>query len=149
MALHLSVLYILSLKMEHLTHHLSNETPKKTTTAPVSARLLPEEGIISRLFRYIEQHLSRKLTVAQLASMLHISPRHLHRLCIQYSGKNPKRHIDEALLKRACRLLQKPKVLIQSVALHLGFENVSHFCRFFKSMTGYPPSAHRLSGSGI
>jgi AraC-like DNA-binding protein len=85
------------------------------------------------------------LTVAAVARRQGVSPRYLQRL-LEASGTSFTAHVNELRLQRAFALLTKAhgrERRISDIALHVGFSDVSHFNRLFRSRFGGTPSAIR------
>jgi AraC-like DNA-binding protein len=83
--------------------------------------------------------------VAAVARRQGVSPRYLQRL-LEASGMSFTAHVNELRLQRAFALLTKAhgrERRISDIALHVGFSDVSHFNRLFRSRFGGTPSAIR------
>jgi AraC-like DNA-binding protein len=85
------------------------------------------------------------LSLAAVARDQGISPRYLQRL-FEMSGTSFTAHVNELRLQRAFALLAKPDrcgSLISDIALQVGFSDISHFNRLFRTRFGETPSATR------
>lgn len=103
-----------------------------------------------RLYRnflaLVQQDVARHHDVTYFSRILCISPRYLSHIVTEFSeGKTPKQIIDEALLNRIKELLRKPDLSVQQIAEQLHFTDQSYLCRFFRRLTGTPPSGYRTS----
>lgn len=84
--------------------------------------------------------------VRDLADRMAVSPRHLERTLRRELGVNPAKWLAEQKLRRAAKLLRKyPN--IKAVASKLGFKQLSHFSRSFKSHFGICPREFLLKSS--
>jgi AraC-like DNA-binding protein len=87
------------------------------------------------------------LSVATVARRQHISPRYLQRL-IETTGTTFSARVNELRLQRALHLLTQPRDSVRRVsdiAMHVGFSDISHFNRLFRSRFGDTPSAVRAN----
>jgi AraC-like DNA-binding protein len=75
----------------------------------------------------------------ELAKLCHLSVRQLERDFRRDLGRTPQDWLNEQRIKAAQPLLLSGQP-VKVVALELGFKQVSHFCRQFKSMHKLTPS---------
>ena len=54
--------------------------------------------------------------------------------------------LAQARLLRARELLTRTDLKLTEVALELGYSDLAHFTRAYRSWAGVPPSAHRRAG---
>lgn len=87
-------------------------------------------------------------TVQACAQLLGCSTRTLTRACQSAARTEPKLLIDRAVALEAQRQLSERGSSATDVAEALGFVELSHFTRFFKRVTGEPPSAFVRSFKG-
>lgn len=81
--------------------------------------------------------------VISYANKLNISSGHLGKVIRQQTGKSAIEYIHERLVLEAKRLLFHTEHTMKEIAFELGFEEASHFNRFFKKLTGKTPLAYR------
>jgi AraC family L-rhamnose operon transcriptional activator RhaR len=93
--------------------------------------------------RYIDDNLSRRLTVDEIAAHVGVSPRHFARLFIEFTGASPLDYLTTARLDRAQHLLKAGELEIKVIAGHVGFSDVQHFTRVFSRRFGVAPAAWR------
>jgi AraC-like DNA-binding protein len=96
--------------------------------------------------RYVHDNLSRPLTVPEVAAYLHLSPRHLTRLFVRFTGVPPAAYIEQARMERARSLLLRTDDPIKQVAALAGYGDVHHFTRVFSRRFGCPPGRYRETG---
>jgi AraC-like DNA-binding protein len=105
-----------------------------TTLAPS----LPEE-----IRRLLKSHNANSLPGAQSASeILHLSERTLQRRLSENSVSYSVL-VDSARFESASELLRSSSMRIFDVAISQGFDDQSHFTRFFRRLGGVTPSAYR------
>ncbi|MDQ2147748.1 AraC family transcriptional regulator [Alcaligenaceae bacterium C4P045] len=119
-----------------------------TTGAPVTRRSAPV--LIQRAKQHIAEHLGHPaLDIAEVASAVHISSKHLQRL-FRDSGLSVMRYIQAERLERARQLLHAPAIVpmsVQDIAWQCGFTSAAHFSRAFSSYFGATPSDVRMAGA--
>jgi AraC-like DNA-binding protein len=94
-----------------------------------------------RLDRYIEEHMSERLTLRDLARAIHVSPSFLSHRAGRELGRSPLRYVAEKRLQSALgRLRSGAKV--REVASALGFYDEFHFSRRFKARFGCSPARY-------
>jgi AraC family transcriptional regulator len=98
----------------------------------------------SKVFAYIEKHLSEPLTLDELCKVSHFSKFHFHRQFSLFAGLSVFRYIQVMRLKRAAfQLTYRPKMKIVDIAVQAAFENASSFTRAFKHAFSQSPSQFR------
>ncbi len=104
-------------------------------------RQLPErearrEEIATVLLRF----LAKNPNVDELATALHVSPRHLINQCRALFGESPARLLLSFKLRRADELLRHRGLRVREVSDELGFANPYHFSRVYRASRGHAPS---------
>ncbi|MBN1837659.1 MAG: AraC family transcriptional regulator [Spirochaetales bacterium] len=99
------------------------------------------QGRINRVLDYVETHLERSFTLAELAAVANFSKFHFHRLFAALTGETLFQFIARVRLERAAaRLRAHPKQSITEVALDCGFSSSAAFARAFRAGFGVTPS---------
>ncbi len=83
---------------------------------------------------------SADCTCASLAERLHISPRQLHRLCIQYYGSPFRDLLHRMRMEIAAHRLQNGETSITAMAEQMGYSSVSSFSAAYKRFFGHAPT---------
>ncbi|MGF1742933.1 helix-turn-helix domain-containing protein [Vibrio profundum] len=91
----------------------------------------------------VRQNLSQVLNTVELASILSVSERTLHRRLKQLTGESPKTFMDRIRMDMAKTLLYTNNEKISSIALDLGYTDESVFRRLFSKQVGMSPSEYR------
>ena len=100
---------------------------------------------IKKALVYIEDNLSRTPSLLETADKCYVSPSYLSGLFRKEFGVGFNRYVTELRLRKACRLLSSPELMVRDIAGILGFSNPNYFSRFFKRETGLAPHEFRLS----
>jgi AraC family transcriptional regulator len=99
-----------------------------------------------RVADYIEVRLDARLTIADMAAMVHLSPFHFSRAFKQSFGMPPHRYHMMRRVEAAKMLLNETTTPMTEIAMRLGFSEASALSAGFKRMTGVSPSAYRRVG---
>ncbi|MBB5037957.1 AraC family transcriptional regulator [Prosthecobacter dejongeii] len=94
---------------------------------------------IERALAYIREHFRERITVEELASMVHLSTRQLHRKFVETFGFSPQTFIMKLRIQAACDALQQEDAQIIEVATALGFCDQSSFTQHFHRHIGITP----------
>jgi AraC family transcriptional activator of pobA len=99
---------------------------------------------VARQFaQLLEAHFRTLHAVRDYAARLHLSPDHLCACCRQYLGHPARQLIGARVLAEARHLLGTTGLSVAEVGYALGFEDASHFGRFFRQHAGCSPRAYR------
>lgn len=93
----------------------------------------------------MEQHLSVRVPIPQLARQVGMSRRQLERIFKESTGMSPANAYKRARLLHAKSLVTNSYASMLQIALEAGFENPSHFARTFKKFHGQTPSELRMN----
>ena len=88
-------------------------------------------------FSFTESH--RKIYIREVANLANLSEEAFCRYFKLRTGKTYTHFLNEIRISNACRLLQRKEVEIQQVCFEVGFNNLSHFNRVFKTILGKTP----------
>jgi AraC-like DNA-binding protein len=100
---------------------------------------------ISILVKFIVSHIDQPLNIELLARYCHKSKSEVHRLFKQQLGMSPYQFIQHKRVEIAKEYLLKSNSRIGTIALALGFEDLSGFLKVFKKHTGSTPTEFRKS----
>ena len=93
--------------------------------------------VLVKRFKYLlEQHFFTKKTVADYASELAVSPNYLSGKIKTISGFSASHHIQQRIVLEAKRKVMFSGGSLKEVAYYLGFDDTSHFSKFFKNKSG-------------
>jgi len=124
-------------------------------TAAIIATLMksprkPADGItrlapwqLKRVTEYINAHLSQRIELGTLATLVGLSQSHFSHAFRASTGVAPYRWQLEARIRQAKRLLLETRGRLDQVAEATGFADAVHFGRTFRRLTGIPPAAWR------
>jgi AraC family transcriptional regulator len=98
---------------------------------------------IQQSIEYINEHLSRNLTLNEIATELDMSQYYFCRLFKQSIGMTPHQYLIQQRVERSKQLLKQPQTKIIDIAHLCGFANPSHFARCFRQRMGISPQQFR------
>lgn len=108
---------------------------------PLDSRIASALERMARSFR-------ERLTVAELARTVHLSPSRFAHLFKEQTGKSVMETLAHYRLQYAKEQLETTDRSIADIAAELGFSNSFHFSRKFSSFFGMPPSIYRKMARG-
>jgi transcriptional regulator GlxA family with amidase domain len=99
---------------------------------------------IHRVQDWLTAHPSEKATLAALARLAALSPRHLTRIFRQATGISIQEFRTRLRLELARDLLNDPGLTVAAVATRCGFESDRQLRRLWKEAFGTTPGASRV-----
>ncbi|MET0649092.1 MAG: AraC family transcriptional regulator [Pyrinomonadaceae bacterium] len=98
---------------------------------------------LRRVTEYINDNLTKNLTLAELAAVALMNPHSFSRAFKQTTGTPPHRYVSNCRVERAKTLLAEDELPLVEVGLSVGFQTQSHFTTLFHRLTGVTPKAFR------
>jgi len=95
------------------------------------------------LRKQIYKHPENNWKISDIASALHLSPGYFHSLYRNTFHVSCTDDVISCRIRLAKDLLQRTGDSIQQIADACGYNNVEHFCRQFKKVTGKTPGQYR------
>lgn len=102
-----------------------------------------ESRRIQKVKQYINDHYSEHLNLADLASLVGMSPVAFSRFFRQRTGRTLSDYIIDIRLGFAARMLVDSSKNVSEICYECGFNNLSNFNRAFRSKRGYTPRDFR------
>ncbi|MFZ3128929.1 MAG: AraC family transcriptional regulator [Rhodoferax sp.] len=104
--------------------------------------------LVQRVRQTLASHAQETHSAEALATLLHVSPRTLHRQ-LKEEGATLQGLKDEVRQRRAMELLHRTDRPIKQVAEAAGFQNEKSFIRAFKGWTGVSPAEFRKQSTPL
>lgn len=110
---------------------------------PEDRRERAEEDVVYRCLEYIKNNYSRKLTLGELAELVHLQPNYLCSVFKDRTGRTVFEHITRYRCSWAAKLLRSTKLPVNQIAERCGFPSISFFTRKFTALHGGSPTDYR------
>lgn len=104
--------------------------------------------IISKVRKYIDEHLEEELSVASLASRFYITPNYFSKLFKKVMGEGCNEYIVRKRIEKARFLLETTNFRNGKIAMMVGYRDINYFSLAFKKHTGYSPTSYREMSRG-
>jgi transcriptional regulator GlxA family with amidase domain len=112
------------------------------TFAPLDENEHPDK-LVNRAQKWMERHVDRRFSLAELASHLAVSERTLVRRFKLVTGQPPLRYLQSLRIEVAKVLLETRTVRVDAVCERVGYCDLPTFRQLFKRETGLSPREYR------
>lgn len=119
--------------MTLILHRLFLATGTSPETGAASPRLAWIQG-------YLVQHYDEPLRVDHLAALVRLHPGYLGSWFRRQTGLTLHQYVNRIRVRKAIDLLSTGGYNVGETAEQCGFNDVFHFSKVFRGVTGYPPS---------
>lgn len=101
------------------------------------------QSVVNKVKGFIKVNLEQELTHEEIASHFYLNPDYLDRIFKKETGKSVTKFMVQERLNKTKELLSKTGVPISTIAVSLGYKNLSHFSAAFKRYTSMNPVDYR------
>jgi len=101
--------------------------------------------VVAQVQEYVKNHLSEKLTLADVAAVFNFSPNYLSQLFGKYGDSGFVEYITETRIAAAKEMLEQGDLKVYEIAEKLGYESAFYFSKVFKKVTGLSPREYQQS----
>jgi len=115
---------------------------KRLSVAPVQSAAQEEDKRMNDVLQFTFRQSNRKIKISEVASVANLSSEAFCRYFKIRTRKTYTNFLNEVRISNACKLLIRGQSNIQSVCYEVGFQNLSHFNRQFKKVTGKTPTKY-------
>jgi AraC-like DNA-binding protein len=136
---------ILFLQLLHVLAQSKNL--KRLSVAPVQNLTQEEDKRMNDVLQFTFKQSNRKIKISEVASVANLSSEAFCRYFKIRTRKTYTNFLNEVRISHACKRLIEGEPNIQSVCYEVGFQNLSHFNRQFKKVTGKTPSKYLQQGN--
>jgi transcriptional regulator GlxA family with amidase domain len=116
-------------------------TTATDVVAPASGNLTPHK--LSALKRFLQENMTRQVTVAEMATVAGLSPSWFAHCFSTQHGETPQRWQARLRLETACEMVAETSMSFAEIAHATGFSDQAHLSRVFRAKYGQPPSRWR------
>lgn len=92
---------------------------------------------------YIEQHYAEDLRLEDMAVIAHMAPSYFSSLFKLIKGATFIEYLNDLRIHQAMELLLTTDTSITEIGFKVGYNNIGHFNKMFKKVTGITPSEYR------
>lgn len=132
--------YIESLMKILLIELLQKSNAESTPLSPSAT--ISENEIVDKAVRIISQNAAKKLSLEELAELVHVSVPYLYKLFQVHLGTSPGKYIAKIRIEECKMLLRDGRLPMGQIAERMGFSSLQHFSRQFKNICGITPSQY-------
>ena len=100
-------------------------------------------SVIEKGIAYLENDISGKLTIAQIAHLCNVSEIYFRRLFKEYSNLSPNEFRIKSRIRKAKDFLRYDDMTISEITERVGFSDTAYFAKLFKSRVGISPTEYR------
>lgn len=108
-------------------------------------KVVTKDERIVQAVDHIQRHIFETIELETMVRRSCLSKDHFIRLFRKETGLTPQKYIIRKKVERAQLMLVTQETTVKNVALALGYDDVSYFCRLFKKVTGCQPHNYRRS----
>lgn len=98
---------------------------------------------IRKAEKYVVNNISRSISRAEVADMLHLNEEYFSRLFKRYTGDTFQDYVGRKRIEQAKKLLESSQLSVSIIASKVGYDNFSHFSKVFKKAIGCTPQEYR------
>jgi AraC-like DNA-binding protein len=104
---------------------------------------------IEVIHEYLMNNYREEVNLEKIASLANMAKGSLCRFFKMNMGITVFEYLNKLKIEFACKLLMDRDLSILEVCLDSGFNNLSHFNKQFKKITGFPPTEYRKQFIGL
>ncbi|MFD0695191.1 response regulator [Paenibacillus sp. GCM10027628] len=95
--------------------------------------------------QYVSLHLTKKISLDEVAEQLFLNPSYFSRLFKKETGETFIEYVSRMKVERAKELLDQTNMSVAKICESLGYDNHSYFIKMFKTVAGVTPLEYRGS----
>lgn len=96
-------------------------------------------GDTDEIIAYLQEHYTDPIDLADLAARLGVTQSHMSRRFHRTTGRTLTEYIRFLRISHAMKLLEEEGALVHRVGQVVGYQDINHFTRSFRSVTGQAP----------
>ncbi|MCC7485684.1 MAG: AraC family transcriptional regulator [Burkholderiales bacterium] len=111
------------------------------------AQVRSRRDALSRVLRYIRQHVGTRISLTESAAAAHLSPNYLTHLLKKETGRTFVELVTARRMEKARELLSRTALRVTDIAAAVGFEDAAYFTRRFRQHFHAGPREYRNRAS--
>ena len=108
------------------------------------AQAASRRDTLARVSRFVREHLERRISLADAAAAVALSPNYLAHLLKKHTGQTLTELVTERRMERARELLAHTDMRVAEIARAVGFDDEAYFARRFRQWYDVSPREFRL-----
>jgi AraC-like DNA-binding protein len=112
-------------------------------SGPGTGNASPARFRIEEVEGYIRDRYAEELSLPEIASNFGLNPSYFSRLFTSRTGMHVFEYLNSIRIHKSCLLLKRSSLSILEIAFSVGYNNLSHFNRYFRRITGMSPREFR------
>ncbi len=121
-----------------------------TATRPTSLiRAHSQQEFVDRVRTYLEQNISRKLTLADICRDNLVGRSYLQKVFREKTGGGAMEYFGGMKIEKAQEMIRQGSHNFTEISSMLGYTSIHYFSRHFKKVTGMTPSEYASSVKGL
>lgn len=92
--------------------------------------------IVEQFMALLDQHYRTEKMVSGYAGLLSVTPNYLNEIVKKTTGHSARHHIRQRIVFEAKRQATYTNTCMKQIGYYLGFEDMAHFSKYFKTATG-------------
>jgi AraC-like DNA-binding protein len=92
---------------------------------------------------YVDDRYSEELSLPDIARHFGLNPSYFSRLFARHTGMPLFSYVNRIRIQKSCILLKRSGLTILEIAFTVGYNNLSHFNRYFRRIMGESPREYR------
>jgi diguanylate cyclase (GGDEF)-like protein len=105
----------------------------------------PKAPLLKQVNKYINSHIAEEISLAGISATLYHSPNYFSKRFKLVTGIGFCDYVEQKRMERACFLLLTTDLKVTEIAVKVGYDSPTYFCRIFKTMYRSTPLEYRKS----
>ena len=102
-----------------------------------------DERISDRVIKYMQEHITERLSVDDVCAELHYNKSYVFRQFKKTTGSSLMAYFTKLKVQKAKEMLRETDISVSSISDQLSFDTPNYFSKTFKRLTSYTPSTYR------
>jgi AraC-like DNA-binding protein len=140
------------LELLKILHTLANsrELEVLNATGVVLETNSHKAGRLDTIFTHVRKQFQEEITLEEIAQLANMTVPSFCRFFKSNTGKTFIEFLNEFRITHACKLLSDTELSVTDICFECGFNNFSHFTKFFRRVTNMSPTEYRkLLGNNV
>lgn len=125
-------------------HQILQRKFEEIMSGASGAKQIKENNLKEELLTYLQQNISRDISLSDLAEAFQLSPNYMSALFKSLTGSNFKEYFSQMRYERAIEILQEnPDIKLTQLGEQIGVTNMNTLTRIFKKYGGISPGQYQ------